>query len=157
MLAASASLKQQYLATQTGQHKCLRCSACAQVYRRAGFPAFEAELDRRGIEWQKVADWITYQTAPRAMIFRRDEGAVRDVEDMKRQMRYNDYKHDPVSTCYRDLCLEWAKGADACRPDMCPLLCSHLSGPPADKAVAGHPFSSPNRLVCSETAPCGAY
>ena len=76
-----------------------------QVYRRAGFPAFEAELGRRGPEWQKVAEWITYQTAPRAMIFRRDEGAVRDVEDMKRQMRYNDYKHDPVSAGHRGLSL----------------------------------------------------
>ena len=71
-------------------------SSCLQVYKRAGFPAYEAELAKRGPEWQKVARWITYQTAPRAMIFRRDEGSIRDVEGMKRQMRYNDYKHDPV-------------------------------------------------------------
>ena len=74
----------------------LTASSCLQVYKRAGFPAYEAELAKRGPEWQQVADWITYQTAPRAMIFRRDEGSIRDVEGMKKQMRYNDYKHDPV-------------------------------------------------------------
>ena len=79
-----------------GWHRQAKLWDVAQVYRRAGFPAFEAKLASRGPEWRKVANWITYQTAPRAMIFRRDEGAVRDLEGMMRQMRYNDYKHDPV-------------------------------------------------------------
>lgn len=36
------------------------------------------------------------QIAPRASIFRRDQGGVANLEDLKRLMRYNDYKNDPV-------------------------------------------------------------
>lgn len=37
------------------------------------------------------------QVAPRAEIFRRDQGSVCSLADMKRLMRYNDYAHDPLS------------------------------------------------------------
>jgi len=40
---------------------------------------------------------LGYQTAPRANIFRRDQGKVDDLEGMKWIMRENQYKTDPYS------------------------------------------------------------
>ncbi|XP_030834697.1 phospholipase B-like 1 [Strongylocentrotus purpuratus] len=40
---------------------------------------------------------ISYQLAPRAKIFRRDQGKVVDMESFKKIMRFNDYKNDPYS------------------------------------------------------------
>jgi len=40
---------------------------------------------------------MTYDLAPRAEIFRRDQGDVVDFESMKYIMRYNEYKTDPFS------------------------------------------------------------
>jgi len=40
---------------------------------------------------------ISYELAPRAEIFRRDEGNVVDMNSMKYLMRYNEYKTDPYS------------------------------------------------------------
>lgn len=39
--------------------------------------------------------------APRAEIFRRDQGKVESLSDMQDMMRYNNYKEDPVRTCSR--------------------------------------------------------
>jgi len=38
-----------------------------------------------------------YQTAPRAQIFRRDQGTVTDLPSFEAIMRYNNYLNDPVS------------------------------------------------------------
>jgi hypothetical protein len=40
---------------------------------------------------------ISYQLAPRAQIFRRDQGNVVDMPSMQAIMRYNNYKNDPYS------------------------------------------------------------
>ncbi|KAJ8037242.1 Phospholipase B-like 1 [Holothuria leucospilota] len=40
---------------------------------------------------------MSYQLAPRGKIFRRDQGSVKDMDTMKRIMRYNEYMTDPYS------------------------------------------------------------
>ncbi|XP_064457658.1 putative phospholipase B-like 2 isoform X2 [Ornithodoros turicata] len=47
----------------------------------------------------KYGAYYSYAGAPRARIIRRDHGTVHDMDSMMRLMRYNDYKHDPVSAC----------------------------------------------------------
>ncbi|ESO88915.1 hypothetical protein LOTGIDRAFT_205711 [Lottia gigantea] len=58
-----------------------------EVYNKSGYPEFVA---KHGID-------LSYQLAPRAKIFRRDEGKVTDLETFKHIMRYNDFKTDPYS------------------------------------------------------------
>ncbi|ESP01375.1 hypothetical protein LOTGIDRAFT_186156 [Lottia gigantea] len=58
-----------------------------EVYQKSGYPEFAA---KHGLD-------STYQLAPRAKIFRRDEGKVVDIESFKNIMRYNDYKKDNYS------------------------------------------------------------
>ncbi|KAL3876032.1 hypothetical protein ACJMK2_033919 [Sinanodonta woodiana] len=58
-----------------------------EIYNKSGYPDFVA---RHGIDF-------SYQLAPRAKIFRRDQGKVVDMATMKKIMRYNDYKQDPYS------------------------------------------------------------
>ena len=50
-----------------------------EVYTRSGYPDF---VKKHGVEF-------SYQLAPRAKIFRRDEGLVKDMQSMKKIMRYN--------------------------------------------------------------------
>ncbi|XP_077979884.1 phospholipase B-like 1 [Glandiceps talaboti] len=57
------------------------------VYNLSGYP--EAV--------QKFGQDYSYQLAPRAKIFRRDQGKVKSFQDMKHIMRYNDYLHDEYS------------------------------------------------------------
>lgn len=58
-----------------------------EVYKRSGYPAMVA----------KFGNYFTYELAPRAQIFRRDQGSVGDMVSLKQLMRYNDYLHDPYS------------------------------------------------------------
>ncbi|XP_053393318.1 phospholipase-B 81-like [Mercenaria mercenaria] len=58
-----------------------------KVYNMSGYPDF---VKKHGTDF-------SYQLAPRAKIFRRDEGKVVDMPTMKNIMRYNDYKKDPYS------------------------------------------------------------
>ncbi|KAM6436702.1 phospholipase B-like 1 [Liasis olivaceus] len=46
---------------------------------------------------QKYGLDFSYEMAPRAKIFRRDQGKVTDMEAMKYIMRYNNYKKDPYA------------------------------------------------------------
>ncbi|XP_071540745.1 putative phospholipase B-like 2 [Panulirus ornatus] len=48
---------------------------------------------------KQYGDWFTYDKTPRALIFRRDHTSVKSIPTMIRLMRYNDYKHDPLSRC----------------------------------------------------------
>lgn len=57
------------------------------VYNMSGYPDF---VKKHGTDF-------SYQLAPRAKIFRRDEGKVVDMPSMKRIMRYNEYEDDPYS------------------------------------------------------------
>ncbi|KAK3755108.1 hypothetical protein QZH41_017928, partial [Actinostola sp. cb2023] len=58
-----------------------------KVYNLSGYPEF---VEKHGTSY-------SYQLAPRAKIFRRDQATVHDMDTMKHIMRYNDYKHDPYS------------------------------------------------------------
>ncbi|XP_050392205.1 phospholipase B-like 1 isoform X1 [Patella vulgata] len=57
------------------------------VYEKSGYPDFVA---KHGVD-------ASYQLAPRAKIFRRDEGKILDLDSFKNIMRYNDYKDDTYS------------------------------------------------------------
>jgi len=57
------------------------------IYKLSGYPAVVKE---------KGTDF-SYQLAPRAKIFRRDAGNVKDMESMKAIMRYNDFPNDKYS------------------------------------------------------------
>lgn len=48
---------------------------------------------------KKFGDWFSYDKTPRALIFRRDHKKVVDLDSMVKLMRYNDYRHDPLSAC----------------------------------------------------------
>ncbi|KXJ12225.1 phospholipase B-like 1 [Exaiptasia diaphana] len=58
-----------------------------KVYNMSGYPQFV----------EKHGESFSYQLAPRAKIFRRDQATVHDMDTMKYIMRYNDYKHDPYA------------------------------------------------------------
>lgn len=53
-------------------------------------------------EVAKYGDWFTYDKHPRALIFKRDHVNVKNMDDMLALMRYNDFKHDPLSKCKCD-------------------------------------------------------
>lgn len=57
------------------------------VYNWSGYPLLVHKL---GLDY-------SYDLAPRAKIFRRDQGTVTDMASMKHIMRYNNYKVDPYS------------------------------------------------------------
>lgn len=57
------------------------------IYNWSGYPLLVHKL---GLDY-------SYDLAPRAKIFRRDQGNVTDMASMKYIMRYNNYKEDPYS------------------------------------------------------------
>ncbi|KAH9489509.1 Phospholipase B-like 1 [Bulinus truncatus] len=58
-----------------------------EIFNISGYQNF---VKQHGIDY-------TYQLAPRAKIFRRDQSKVLDLNSMKKLMRSNDYRHDPYS------------------------------------------------------------
>ncbi|KAL7982470.1 hypothetical protein Chor_010068, partial [Crotalus horridus] len=58
-----------------------------EIYNMSGYGEY---VQRHGLEF-------SYEMAPRAKIFRRDQGKVTDMESMKFIMRYNNYKEDPYA------------------------------------------------------------
>ncbi|CAI5972639.1 unnamed protein product [Closterium sp. NIES-65] len=67
-------------------------------YNNPAFPAIFnlsgfADLERRH------GAWFSHSQCPRAKLFRRDHGQVVGVASLQRLMRYNDFKHDPLSAC----------------------------------------------------------
>jgi len=58
-----------------------------EIYTLSGYPEIVAQFGND----------YSYQLAPRAKIFRRDQGNVIDFNSLKYLMRYNDYKFDPYS------------------------------------------------------------
>ncbi|KAM5262755.1 phospholipase B-like 1 [Ctenodactylus gundi] len=58
-----------------------------KIYNWSGYPLL---VKRLGLDY-------SYDLAPRAKIFRRDQGKVTDMESMKYIMRYNNYKRDRYS------------------------------------------------------------
>jgi len=58
------------------------------IFNLSGYPAI---VRQRGPDY-------SYQLAPRAKIFRRDQGTVTDIETLKTLLRYNDFLHDKYSS-----------------------------------------------------------
>lgn len=58
--------------------------AFEEIYNKSGYPAYAAKVGPEG----------TYELAPRAKIFRRDNSLVTDMPSFKRMMRYNNYLND---------------------------------------------------------------
>eukprot|EP00049_Salpingoeca_infusionum_P011479 m.199418 g.199418 ORF g.199418 m.199418 type:complete len:533 (-) comp14943_c0_seq1:2649-4247(-) len=57
------------------------------IYNMSGYPAMV----------EKHGTGQSYQLAPRAMIFRRDQSTVVDMDSFKAIMRYNNYLNDPLA------------------------------------------------------------
>ncbi|XP_004845893.1 phospholipase B-like 1 [Heterocephalus glaber] len=88
------------------------------VLRKGYWPSYNVPFHEKVYNWsgyqllvQKLGLDYSYDLAPRAKIFRRDQGKVTDMASMKYIMRYNNYKEDryskgdPCSTicCREDL------------------------------------------------------
>ena len=68
----------------------------------------------------KYGSWFNYDLTPRAQIFRRDQGAITSLDGMKRMMRYNNFKQDPLSRCDCKPFPYSAENAISCRDDLNP-------------------------------------
>ncbi|PNW85360.1 hypothetical protein CHLRE_03g182750v5 [Chlamydomonas reinhardtii] len=69
-----------------------------EVYEAAGYPDMIARLEAKGAKkYAFPIRLLKYQIAPRASIFRRDQGAVANMDSLKRMMRYNDFQKDPIA------------------------------------------------------------
>uniref|UniRef100_H2Y3Z0 Phospholipase B-like n=1 Tax=Ciona savignyi TaxID=51511 RepID=H2Y3Z0_CIOSA len=51
------------------------------------------------LKWLSTIYLVSYHGCTRAKMFARNQSDVTDVKQMMKLMRYNDYKHDPLSTC----------------------------------------------------------
>ncbi|XP_069441760.1 phospholipase B-like 1 isoform X1 [Ovis canadensis] len=74
------------------------------ILRRGYWPSYNIPFHEKVYNWsgypilvKKLGLDYSYDLAPRAKIFRRDQGKVMDMESMKYIMRYNNYKEDPYS------------------------------------------------------------
>lgn len=68
-----------------------------EVYDAMGYSQLAARLRSRGPKFADVAAGLDYQLAPRATIFRRDQGAAASLAGMARLLRFNDWRHDNYS------------------------------------------------------------
>uniref|UniRef100_UPI00398EC610 putative phospholipase B-like 2 n=1 Tax=Pristiophorus japonicus TaxID=55135 RepID=UPI00398EC610 len=60
-----------------------------EIFNASGKPALVKEF----------GDWFSYTKSPRALIFRRNQTLVTDMDSMIKLMRYNNFKNDPLSEC----------------------------------------------------------
>ncbi|XP_004713854.1 phospholipase B-like 1 [Echinops telfairi] len=74
------------------------------VLRKGYWPSYNIPFHEKIYSWsgypllvKKLGLDYSYEMAPRAKIFRRDQGKVTDMESMKYILRYNRYKEDPYS------------------------------------------------------------
>uniref|UniRef100_A0A4X2KFB4 Phospholipase B-like n=2 Tax=Vombatus ursinus TaxID=29139 RepID=A0A4X2KFB4_VOMUR len=84
------------------------------VLRKGYWPSYNIPFHKRTYDLsgypmmvQKFGLVYSYDLAPRAKIFRRDQGKVTNIESMKKIMRSNNYKKDPYSEgdpCYTVCC-----------------------------------------------------
>ncbi|CAG5125464.1 unnamed protein product [Candidula unifasciata] len=75
----------------------------------------------------QYGDWFTYDKNPRARIFQRDVGKVRDLTSMTKLMRYNNFQKDPLSRCNCTPPYS-AENAIACRDDLNPINGTYAFG-----------------------------
>jgi len=80
------------------QTEVLRKQAYWPSYNIAYYPEI-FNMSGQPVSVAKYGDWFTYEHNPRANIFRRDQSSVKDMPTMIKLMRYNDFQHDPLSTC----------------------------------------------------------
>eukprot|EP00775_Hariotina_reticulata_P011811 gene11811-11955_t len=67
------------------------------IYKAAGYPDLVERARAKGPHYDAPTRWLMYQISPRAEIFRRDQGGLEGLADIKRLMRYNDYQADKLS------------------------------------------------------------
>ncbi|XP_067861820.1 putative phospholipase B-like 2 [Heptranchias perlo] len=60
-----------------------------EIFNASGIPALVEEY----------GDWFSYNKSPRALIFRRNQTLVTDMNSMIKLMRYNNFMYDPLSEC----------------------------------------------------------
>ncbi|KAM4652040.1 phospholipase B-like 1 [Discoglossus pictus] len=58
-----------------------------RIYNLSGYPGIVTQFGRD----------MSYNMCPRAKIFRRDEGKVKDMESLKYILRYNNYRNEPFA------------------------------------------------------------
>ncbi|CAL1540352.1 unnamed protein product [Lymnaea stagnalis] len=80
------------------------------IFNASGMPALVKQF----------GDWFTYDKNPRALIFKRDVGKVKDLDSMTKLMRYNNFQNDPLSRCNCTPPYS-AENAIACRDDLNPI------------------------------------
>lgn len=71
--------------------------AFEETYNASGYPDFISKLEKYGQRFSRSTHWLSYETSPRAAIFRRDHASVDSLESMKALMRSNSYRDDPLS------------------------------------------------------------
>uniref|UniRef100_A0A8B9U2V8 Phospholipase B-like n=1 Tax=Anas zonorhyncha TaxID=75864 RepID=A0A8B9U2V8_9AVES len=74
------------------------------VLRKGYWPSYNIPFHEKIYNLSGYAEYVekygldfSYELAPRAKIFRRDQGKVTNLEDMKYIMRYNNYQRDPYA------------------------------------------------------------
>merc|ERR1712146_674972 len=82
-----------------------------KIYNLSGYPAV---VKQHGTD-------DSYELAPRAKIFRRDQTTVVDLDSFKAIMRYNDYKNDPYAKGdpYNAICSRGDLESDSPSPGGC--------------------------------------
>ena len=78
-----------YILREKGYWASYNIAFFAEVFNRSGCPKIV----------EKYGDWFTHEGHPRARIFARDQGNVKDVQSLLKLMRYNDFMNDPYSKC----------------------------------------------------------
>ena len=70
------------------------CIHVLQIYKRSGIDGWRQAMQSKGPEFQDAVNWMSYQLAPRAVIFRRDAADITGLGSFKRIMRYNHFRHE---------------------------------------------------------------
>ncbi|KAL4707355.1 hypothetical protein ACJJTC_005284 [Scirpophaga incertulas] len=78
----------------------------SELRRTSYFPSYNIpyfprvfNLSGGNVRVATFGDWFGYTTNPRAHIFKQKQAGIYNLRDMYDTMRYNDYKHDPLSRC----------------------------------------------------------
>ncbi|KAF7248903.1 Phospholipase B [Varanus komodoensis] len=84
--------------------KLVEYSDQTNILRKGYWPSYNIPFHENIYNLSGYAEYVkkygldfSYEMAPRAKIFRRDQGNVTDIESMKYIMRYNNYKKDPYA------------------------------------------------------------
>uniref|UniRef100_A0A1A8FFZ3 Phospholipase B-like n=1 Tax=Nothobranchius korthausae TaxID=1143690 RepID=A0A1A8FFZ3_9TELE len=67
---------------------------------------------------KKYGSWFSLDQNPRAQMFRRNQTCVTDLDSMVHLMRYNNFKHDPLSRCEECSPPENGENAISARSDL---------------------------------------